>query len=141
MLKNVARNGAATRVADVALAASRQVWLAGLGAATITRQWARNDAGDAFRTLVKEGSTVEARALRRIGRQVDSSVVLATSALSRARSAAQATLNGLVKSVAAIVPAPQAPRAAKRAVKAAVKQPHAARRPAARKTRRSKRSA
>lgn len=141
MLKNVARNGAATRVADVALAASRQVWLAGLGAATITRQWARNDAGDAFRTLVKEGSTVEARALRRIGRQVDSSVVLATSALSRARSAAQATLNGLVKSVAAIVPAPQAPRAAKRAVKAAVKKPHAARRPAARKTRRSKRSA
>ncbi len=141
MLKNVAGNGGATRVADVAFAASRQVWLAGLGAATMTRQWARNDAGEAFRTLVKEGSTVEARALRRIGRQVDSSIVLATTALSRARSAAQATLNGVVKSVAAIVPGPRAPRAAKRPVKAGVKKAHAATRRASRKTRRSKRSA
>ena len=138
MLKNIAGNGGATRVADVAFAASRQVWLAGLGAATMTRQWARNDAGEAFRILVKEGSTVEARALRRIGRQVDSSIVLATTALSRARSAAQATLDGVVKSVAAIVPAP---RAAKRPVKAAVKKARAARRPASRKARRSKRSA
>src|SRR5271166_156721 len=64
MLKNIAGNGGATRVADVAFAASRQVWLAGLGAATMTRQWARNDAGEAFRILVKEGSTVEARARR-----------------------------------------------------------------------------
>jgi hypothetical protein len=140
MLKNVAGNGGAIRVADVAFAASRQVWLAGLGAATMTRQWARNDAGEAFRTLVKEGSTVEARALRRIGRQVDSSIVLATTALSRARSAAQATLNGVVKSVAAIVPGPRAARVTKRPVKAAVKKPHAARRSASRKARRSKRS-
>ena len=140
MLKNVAGNGGANRVADVAFAASRQVWLAGLGAATMTRQWARNDAGEAFRTLVKEGSSVEARALRRIGRQVDSSIGLATTALSRARSAAQATLNGMVKSVAAIVPGPRAARATKRPVKATVKKPHAARRPASRKARRSKRS-
>ena len=31
----------ASRLADAAFAASRQVWLAGLGAAAVTRQWAR----------------------------------------------------------------------------------------------------
>jgi hypothetical protein len=46
MLKQATNTLNATRVADAALAASRQVWLAGLGAATVTRQWARNDAGD-----------------------------------------------------------------------------------------------
>src|SRR5271166_3622113 len=136
MMKNVAGNGSANRVADVAFAASRQVWLAGLGAATMTRQWARKDAGQAFRTLVKEGSTVEARALRRVGRQVDSSLVLATKAWSMARDAAQTTLSALVESVAAVVPGFRTPRAAKGPVKAAVKKPRAAaRRTVSRKAR------
>jgi len=142
MLKQVAGNGGANRVADVALAASRQVWLAGLGAATVTRQWARNDAGGVFRALVKEGSAVEARALRRIGRRLDSSIVLATTAWSRARHAAQTTVNGLVGSAAAVLPGLKTPRAGKRAVKAVAKKPRAAgKRTASRKTRRNKRSA
>ena len=142
MLKQVAGNGAANRVADVALAASRQVWLAGLGAATMTRQWARNDAGVVFRALVKEGSTVEARALRRIGRQVDSSIVLATAALSRARDAAQTTLNGLVETAAAVLPGMKTTRAGKRTVTAVANKPRRAmKRAATRKTRRNKRSA
>ena len=37
MLKQAAGNINANRVADAALAASRQVWLAGLGAAVVTR--------------------------------------------------------------------------------------------------------
>ena len=37
MLKQVAGNFNANRVADAALAASRQVWLAGLGAAIVTQ--------------------------------------------------------------------------------------------------------
>ncbi len=142
MLKQVAGNGGAYRVADVAFAASRQVWLAGLGAATVTRQWARNDAGGVFRALVREGSTVEARALRRIGRQVDSSIVLATTAWGRARDAAQTTLNGLVETAAAVVPGLKPSRAGKRTVSAVAKKPHrATKRAATRKTRRNKRSA
>jgi len=142
MLKQVAGNGSANRVADLAFAASRQVWLAGLGAATVTRQWARNDAGGVFRALVKEGSTVEARALRRIGRQVDSSIVLATTAWSRARDAAHTTLNGLVETAAAVLPGRKAVRAGKRRVTAVAKKPRrAAKRAATRKTRGNKRSA
>ncbi len=139
MLKQVAGNGGANRVTDVALAASRQVWLAGLGAATVTRQWARNDAGQVFRALVKEGSTVEARTLRRIGRRVDSSIVLATTAWSRARDAAQTTLNGLVETAAAVLPGFKAAPAKR--VTVAAKKPRRAAKRAARKTRRNKRSA
>jgi putative heme degradation protein len=71
MLKQAAGNLNASRVADAALAASRQVWLAGLGAAIVTRDWARNDAGHVFRTLIKEGEAVETRAVRVIGKQID----------------------------------------------------------------------
>jgi hypothetical protein len=83
MLKQAAGNINANRVADAALAASRQVWLAGLGAAVVTREWARNDAGHMFRALVREGSTVESRAIRVIGRRIESSVALATTAWSK----------------------------------------------------------
>ena len=114
MLKQAAGNLNATRVADAALAASRQVWLAGLGAAIATRDWARNDAGNVFRTLVKEGEVVEKRAMRVIGRQVDSSFALATTAWNKARHAALSTVNGLVDTAASRV-APKAKKAASRA--------------------------
>jgi len=58
MLKPTAERLNAGRFADAAIAASRQVWLAGLGAAMVTRDWARNDASHVFRALVKEGATV-----------------------------------------------------------------------------------
>jgi hypothetical protein len=139
MLKHAAGNGGANRVADVALAAPRQVWLAGLGAAVATRAWARNDAGHVFRALVKEGSQVEARTIRIIGRQLDSSIVLATTAWNRARHVAQATLNGLVESAAAALPSFKAP-VGKRTARPAAKKPRAAAKRAASQSRRSKRS-
>ena len=43
----------ASRLADAAFAASRQVWLAGLGAAAVTRHWARYQAGTTMRALIK----------------------------------------------------------------------------------------
>ena len=49
-------------VGDAVLAASRQVWLASLGAAVVTRDWAQTEAGNVFRTLVKEGTAVESQA-------------------------------------------------------------------------------
>jgi poly(hydroxyalkanoate) granule associated protein phasin len=105
MLKTNAGNFNATRVADAAWAASRQVWLAGLGAATITRQWAASDAGQVFRSLVKEGEGVENRARRVIGKQVGNSLALATSAWNTARHTAMTTVSGLVDVAAATVPA------------------------------------
>ena len=96
MLKASASNFNAARVADTALAAPRQLWLAGLGAATLTRQWAANDAGEMFRSLVKEGAVMEGRAKRVIGKQVDNSITLATSAWNSARHLALTTVNGIV---------------------------------------------
>ena len=49
------------QVSGTVIAASRQVWLAGLGAAVVTRDWAEREAGQVFRTLVKEGTAVESR--------------------------------------------------------------------------------
>ena len=64
----------ANALAESALFASRQVWLAGLGAAVVTREWARHEAGNTFRTLVKEGTAVESNAIRVVGDRVESSV-------------------------------------------------------------------
>ena len=105
MLKQAAGNINVNRVADAALAASRQVWLAGLGAAVVTREWARKDAGHMFRALVKEGSTVESQTIRVLGRGIESSIALATTTWNRARDTARTTVGGLVESAAAALPA------------------------------------
>ena len=54
-------------VGDAVFNASRQVWLASLGAAVVTREWAQADAGKMFRNLVKEGTAVESRTFRVVG--------------------------------------------------------------------------
>jgi len=104
MVKQTLESLAAGRYADAALAAPRQVWLAGLGAAMVTRDWARNDAGHVFRALVREGSTVESRAIRVIGRQINSSIAVARTALNKARNTTLTTVNGLVDSAVAALP-------------------------------------
>jgi hypothetical protein len=75
----------ANRVGDNVFAASRQVWLAGLGAAVVTREWASSEASGVFRTLVKEGTAVESRAIRLVGDQVESSVNRASDVLKQTR--------------------------------------------------------
>lgn len=142
MLKQTAGSLGASRVADVAIAAPRQLWLAGLGAAIVTREWARNDAGHAFLALVKEGSQVEARAMRIIGRRIESSARFGTTAWNAAREAARATINALVGSTATAFPHFKTSVAGKRAPKPAPRKPRAAaKRVATRKSRRGKRSA
>jgi hypothetical protein len=113
MLKLAQENFNAAYVADTALTASRQVWLAGLGAAVVTRQWAANGAGSMFRSLVKEGAVVEGRARRVIGRQVDNSIALATSLWNSTRHTTLTTVNGLVDAAASNWPRLRAPAAAK----------------------------
>ena len=104
MLKAAAGNFNPARMTDLALSAPRQVWLAGLGAATMTRQWAANDAVPMFRSLVKEGEVMEGRARRVIGRQVGNSIALATAAWNTARDSAVTTVNGLVDVAASTLP-------------------------------------
>lgn len=135
MLKQAAGTLGADRVAEAAFAASRQVWLAGLGAAIVTREWARNDAGHVFRALVKEGSSVEARVVRVISRRIESSMLLASTVLNRARDVARATVNELVESTAAAIPQFKLRVAGKRAAMPATKK----RRPAAKRALRKSR--
>jgi hypothetical protein len=62
---------------EALFAASRQVWLASLGAAVVTREWAQNEAGALFRTLVKEGTAVESRTFRKVGERLEGSITMA----------------------------------------------------------------
>ena len=140
MLKQAALNLNVNRFADSAFAVSRQVWLAGLGAAVMTRDWARNDVGHVFRNLVKEGSTVEAKAARVVGRRIESSIALATTAWNRARDTARSTVSSLVESAVAALPAAK-PVATKHPRKATAKSQRTTKTRATRKVRRAKRSA
>jgi hypothetical protein len=84
-------------LADAAFAASRQVWLAGLGAAALTRDWARHEAGKTFRALVKEGSVVEKQAIRMLSDRVETSIATATSLWKQTRATALTTANALAE--------------------------------------------
>ena len=140
MMKQTAGNISVNRIADAALGASRQVWLAGLGAAVVTREWVRKDAGHMFRALIKEGSTVESQAIRVLGRSIESSLALATTTWNRARDTARTTVGGLVESAGAALPAFKAP-AAKRSRKKIAKKSSSAKARVSRKGRRAKRAA
>lgn len=96
MLRATAGNLNFVRMTDVALSAPRQVWLAGIGAATVTRHWAAKDAVPMFRSLIREGEVVEGRARRLIGKQVGNSIALAAAAWNTARDTARTTLDGFV---------------------------------------------
>ncbi len=76
-------------VGDAVFAASRQVWLASLGAAVVTRDWAGKEAGTLFRSLVREGTTVESRAIRFISARVGTSMTHANRLLRQTRSTLQ----------------------------------------------------
>jgi hypothetical protein len=84
------RTFAGTRV----VAAYRKFWLAGLGAAALTRDWLDTGAAPLLRTLVEEGTLVEAKAMRVVEAGVESSYALAGTALRRARRGADAAIRG-----------------------------------------------
>jgi hypothetical protein len=106
--------------------ASRQVWLAGLGAAVVTRDWAEKEASGVFHNLVREGTAVESRAIRRVGDRVESSVTKANVVLKRTRAAIGQvvrtytdTAMGVVQSLPRLLPesvvvVKRPPRAAKK---------------------------
>jgi hypothetical protein len=94
----------ASRLADAAFAAPRQVWLAGLGAAAVTRQWAKNDAGNTLRALIKEGSAVETQVIRVLGSGVETSLATASSIWTRTREQVRATVTALADTAVAALP-------------------------------------
>lgn len=119
---------------DAVINASRQVWLASLGAAVVTRDWAQSEASSMFRTLVKEGTAIESRTIRLMGDRLEDSFALANTFWKQARTTVQATVkqaadtavtlvqNNLPRSLPKVtLPAmlvADAPKAKKRAVKA-----------------------
>lgn len=109
MQKQTMNDVNASRLADAAFAASRQVWLAGLGAAAATRQWAKNDAGNTLRALIKEGSAVETQAIRVLGSGVETSLATASSIWTRTREQVRATVSAFADTAAAALPKLKAP--------------------------------
>ena len=128
-------------ISDAAFAASRQVWLAGLGAAAVTREWARTEAGRTFRTLVKHGSTVENRAIRVLGDRIETSIANATSIWKQTRATVMTTASTLAETANAALSQFKAPTVTRKAPAKARKVVKTAKKSAVRATRRSKRAA
>ena len=80
------------RIGEAAIAASRQVWLASLGAAVVTRDWVQSEAGGVFKALVKEGTVVESRAIRFVGDRIETSVEVANSVWKETRKTVESTV-------------------------------------------------
>ncbi len=92
-----------TPVGDAVLAASRQVWLASLGAAVVTRDWAQGEAGNVFRTLVKEGTAVESKAIRMVGDSLEVSIGKANAVWKQARTTVQSTVRQAAETAVTLV--------------------------------------
>lgn len=123
-------------VGDAVLHASRQVWLASLGAAVVSREWAQAEAGNVFRTLVKEGTAVESKTIRMVGDRIENSFATANSLWKQARSTVQSTVRQAADTAVTIVqnniprslpkvtlPAMLAPTKARTAARKAAKKP------------------
>ena len=106
----------ANALAESALFASRQAWLAGLGAASMSREWVRHEAGNTFHALVRKGSAVEKNAIQLIGGRIESSVATATSLWRVARATALATANRLAETASSALPSVRIPAFAAAAV-------------------------
>ena len=91
MLKT-SRNLQPNRLGEAAIVASRQVWLASLGAAVVTRDWVQTEAGDMFKALVKEGTVVESQAVRFVGDRLETSFSAANSVWKETRRTVESTV-------------------------------------------------
>jgi hypothetical protein len=113
MQKQATFNLSNNQFADSALAASRQVWLASLGAAAVTRDWALEEAGNTFRTLVKQGSAVETRAIRVLGDRIETSIATASSLWKQASRTVLTSVSTLGETALSALPMFKAPVTAK----------------------------
>lgn len=91
MLKSTS-NLQPNRFGEAAINASRQVWLASLGAAVVTRDWVQTEAGSKFKALVREGSVVESQAVRFVGDRLETSISLANTVWKETRRTVESTV-------------------------------------------------
>jgi hypothetical protein len=103
MTKQAPMSFQTNQLSEAAFAASRQVWLAGLGAAVVTRDWVQNEAGTVMKTLVKEGTVVESRAIRYVGDRIEGSVSRANTMWRRARHTVETTVRGYARTAVTLV--------------------------------------
>jgi len=80
------------RLGEAAIVASRQMWLASLGAAVVTRDWVQSEAGDMFKALIKEGTVVESQAVRYVGDRLETSFSAANSVWKETRRTVESTV-------------------------------------------------
>jgi hypothetical protein len=95
MLKQSTVNFHPFQLGEEALNASRQFWLAGLGAAALTSDWVQTEATrslKAFKSLVKEGTVVESRAVSFVGDRIEFSMNRANRIWSRTRHTVESTV-------------------------------------------------
>ena len=91
MLKST-RTFQPNRLGEAAVNASRQVWLASLGAAVVTRDWVQTEAGSTFKALVREGSVVESQAVRFVGNRLETSISMANTVWKETRRTVESTV-------------------------------------------------
>jgi hypothetical protein len=140
MQKQATYGIASNPIAEAAINASRQMWLASLGAAAVTRDWARTEAGKTFRTLVREGSAVETKAIRDVSKRVESSVATATSLWKQTRATTVTAANAIAKNASAALSKFKAPVVVRSAPAKARKIVKATKKGAKRTVRRTKRA-
>ena len=102
-MKQAAMNFQPAHLSEAAVNASRQFWLASLGAAVVTRDWVQNEAGTVLKTLVKEGTAVESRAIRFVGDRLEGSVERANTLWRRTRHTVETTVRAYADTAVTIV--------------------------------------
>ena len=85
------------------IAAPRHLWLATLGAAAVTREWAERDAAAMFRSLIKEGTVVESRAINLVSHRIGSSMKRANALARDARSGVKSSAESLANAASTFV--------------------------------------
>jgi hypothetical protein len=96
-------NTRAAEVSDTLVRASRQFWLAGLGAAVVTRDWAEKEGGVVFRNLVREGTAIESRAIRYVGDRLEMSFAQANTMWKRTRRTVTTTVRTYADTASTLV--------------------------------------
>lgn len=96
-------NTRASEVGDTLVRASRQFWLAGLGAAVVTRDWAEKEGGVVFRNLVREGTAIESRAIRYVGDRLEMSFAQANTIWKRTRRTVTTTVKSYADTASTLV--------------------------------------
>jgi polyhydroxyalkanoate synthesis regulator phasin len=102
MLKTTTISLQPRQISESMLAVSRQVWLASLGAAVVTREWAQKEASKTLDTLVREGTVVESRAIRFVGDQIEASMNRANGVWKQTRQTVESTIKQAAETTVAL---------------------------------------